>query len=177
MQGEEIGVELLPTGGDCRQGEVPGYELPAIDAHLMALSELHRHDLGHCVGEGGDVAYGNEMTGDAGLHGFCYAAGVGGYDWEACGGGFEDAHWQTFPEGGLDEGVGCGEQGLDVLMEAEEVDAVCDAEFGGERAEGGFFGAGACDLEMGIVGEDGEGAEEGWVVLYGGEAADGQPLE
>ena len=174
---EEIAVELFPTGSYRFQGKVGLDEGAAGVAHCFAFLRGERLECEHCGGQGLWIAYGDEETGFVGDKSFAGAGCVGGDDGQSRGGSFQHGDGQAFPEGGEHEGVSGCEERLDVRLKAREVDALSDVEACGECAELEFGGAGAGDGEGGVVGELSEGAEEGWVVLDGGEAADGQPAE
>ncbi len=141
----------------------------------VGLRKVHEAAHGGCEGVG--VGDGNEETGAVGDEGFCSAGSVGGDDGKGVGSGFKRGEGQALPKGGKDAGMGGAELKLEVGDEAEEVNAGGDVELVSELLEGCEFRAGAGDGEVGVGGKLGKGAEEGWVVLEGDEAADGEPVE
>jgi len=134
MAGEEVGVKALPSvhdGGDC---EVLLDECSTIRTHRLALMGRHGHDLHHGIAQCRDVADGDDEAGLTWDRGFAGAIGVGSDDWQASGCGFERADRQAFPQRGKNEGVGGGEQGLHIALEADKIDAVFNAELAGKVA-------------------------------------------
>ena len=141
MIAEELGIELDPAVDDDRKGEVPGDESAATCAHLHALFLGHGHDCRHGFHKGFGVTDGSQQSGSARLYGFTRTGRFCRDDRQTCRGGFEDADRQAFPARGKDEGICVGKQGVDVTLEAGEMDAMLQVQFGCEAAKRFLFGA------------------------------------
>jgi len=129
------------------------------------------------MGKGQDVADGDNESGFAALHGLPNTPGVGSDYRQAGCGGFEDADGKALPERREDESVGVGKKSVHIALEACEVDARLDFQFGSEAAQVLFFRSGPENFQSGLAGQDGECAKKGWIVLDGSQAADCDPPE
>jgi len=151
-------VILLVEGDDAGGAEVVLCGLSGGTGHgLQGFRIVQEGDRG--LGHGFDVAYAEESTVDAVFDQLGHAADAGGDGGDAAGHGFEGGEAERLHLAGHQHEVGEGEELVDVVLLAEEVDAVLNAVADGEVLGLGAVGAVADEEQAG--GDDGGDAGEG----------------
>ncbi len=135
------------------------------------------HHGGHFLGKGVRCASRSEASGAAAHDDFAGAGNIGGNGGQGACAGLEQPGRKPFPSGGKDEAIRGLHPRLHILLEAEKADPVFQTEAGGELAQVVLQRSIAGDEKAGRPRDEGEGAEERGIVLYGLKAAGGKPKE
>ena len=167
---EDLFVEAFVVGDDAGSAEAVLGGFAGCGGHggeLGGVAEEVDGGFGHAV----DVADFEEAAGAVVVDELGDAADAGGDGGDGAGHGFEGGEAEGLHFGGEEHEVGQGEELVDVVLLAEEVDAGVDAELEGELLGGGAVGAVADEHEAGghVGGDAGEDLDDVGDALDGAE--------
>ncbi len=171
--GEDLFVEAFVVGDDAGGAEAVLGGFAGGGGHggeFVGVAEEVDGGFGHAV----DVADFEEAAGLVVVDELGDAADAGGDGGDGAGHGFEGGEAEGLHFGGEEHEVGEGEELVDVVLLAEEVDAGVDAEAEGELLGGGAVGAVADEQEPGGhgAGDAGEDFDDVGDALDGAEVGE-----